>query len=63
MGTGSGCIAISLAKEQPFFNVTALDISSKLSRLQNLMLLKIRLSLILFKLTLLPQALKFFLLT
>ena len=29
MGTGSGCIAISLAKEQPFFNVTALDISSK----------------------------------
>ena len=29
MGTGSGCIAISLAKEQPLFNVTALDISSK----------------------------------
>ena len=29
MGTGSGCIAISLTKEQPFFNVTALDISSK----------------------------------
>ena len=29
MGTGSGCIAISLAMEQPFFNVTALDISSK----------------------------------
>ena len=29
MGTGSGCIAISLAKEQPLFNITALDISSK----------------------------------
>ena len=29
IGTGSGCIAISLAKEQSFFNVTALDISSK----------------------------------
>ena len=29
LGTGSGCIAISLAKEQPFFNLTALDICSK----------------------------------
>ncbi len=26
MGTGSGCIALSLKKEQPFFNVHALDI-------------------------------------
>ena len=26
IGTGSGCIALSLKKEQPFFNVNALDI-------------------------------------